>query len=268
MIKFIVTGTMRSGTTLTASILNSQKNTFCVEDYPWIKFPKKLKFSEDFHRFSNKLDAQFIYLGLSEPRLLERANVNDNLIDLYVSHLKEIFKCENVGFKRTMMPEAEMVDRTSNGYKIVILKRDTEKILRSWANRIDADVYTAAYRLSNWLIDNNYYSPAIPDDTYIVINFDELVNNLDKTLGELENFLGIKIQNPTTLYHSFNKNRSPFEKNSSFVDFGPHSLAKSLPNKYDDQIYKNLARQIDSGNFRPNLKQFLVRVARYVKAKI
>jgi hypothetical protein len=258
MKKFIITGSARSGTTLFASILNSQSNTFCLEDYPWRKFPKKTKFVEDFQCFSNNLDAQFLYLGLSEPRLSERANVDDNLIDLYISHLKEIFNCENVGFKRTMMTKAEMIDRISDGYKIIILKRKNEEILRSWVNRINTDVYSAADTLNIWLKEINYYSPDIPRESYIVINFDELISNLDKTLINLSKFLDLKIESPTIRYHSFNKNRSVFNINSSFSASKPHSLKKKLSRKYNDEIFKNIAKKIDAGNFKPSVKSKLI----------
>ena len=250
--KFIVTGSMRSGTTFLASILNSQQSTFCLEDYPWRTFPKKIKYSEDLQKFSSELDAMFIFLGLREPKLIERANVEDNLIELYISHLKEIFNCENVGFKRTMMKKAEMADRVSDGYKIIILKRDTEKILKSWISRINTDVDSAAHDLYTWLKDINYYAPAIPYDSYILIDFDEMVCNLDQTVGKLADFLGFKVQNPTIRYHSFNKDRAAFGINSSFSKLGPNTLARRLPKKYDDQIFKKLANQIDSKKFRPS----------------
>lgn len=268
MVKFIVTGSVRSGTTFLASVLNSQQNTFCLEDYIWRNFPRTLKYFEDLQYFSNVLDANFMYLGLRPPKLQERANVDDDLIELYISHLKEIFNCEHVGFKRTLMTEAEMADRVNDGYKIIILKRDTEKILKSMVGRIDTNVDISAERLYFWLKDIRYYSPKIPFNSYMVIDFDEMLFNLDETLGKLETFLGFKVQNPQILYHSFNKGRAAFGTNSSFVNLGPKTLARSLPKKYDDQIFKKLASQIDTKKFRPSLKRMFSRFVRKYVAMV
>ena len=265
MKKFIVTGSMRSGTTFIASVLNSQPMTLCVEDYPWSSFPKNFKTQEEFLRFSTELDSKFIYLGLPEPRLAENATLDDDLVDLYISHLKKVFQCEYIGFKRTMMPKSEMIERIKEGYKIIIVKRDVEKILKSWVNRVHTDIHDAAERLQHFLKEINYYHPEITSDQYIVIDFDTMLANIDQTLLSLSEFLGIKIENPTMRYHSFNKNRAIFDQNSSFVkDYSDSLMLTSLPRKYTPEIFKMLAALVESGKYKPRLKQKVRRFMKYI----
>ena len=259
---------MRSGTTFTASVLNSQPMTFCVEDYPWGVFPKKFKTQEEFLLFSSSLDAKFIYLGLPEPRLAENATFNDDLVDLYISHLKKIYECENVGFKRTMMTKSEMLERIKDGYKIIIIKRDAGKILKSWVSRINPNIHDAAERLQHFLKEINYYQPRIPSDQYSVIDFDEMLANFDQTLLSLSGFLGIKIENPTVRYHSFNKNRAIFHHNSSFVKNSPNNLMlMGLPRKYKPGTFKKFAAMVESGKYKPRLKQKILRFMRNIYVK-
>ena len=257
--KFIVTGSFRSGTTYASSILNSQQDTFCLEDYPWFLFPKKFKNREDFLRLSNYLDAKFSYLGLEKPRLAERARVDDNLTDMYILHLRDIFNCKNIGFKKTMLTKAEMIDRINDGYKIIILKRDTKEILKSWVNRIDTNIYHSADTLFNWLKDIDYYQPGIPKETYIIISYEEMISNLDKTLNNLSKFLNLKIENTKVLYYSFQKNRSTFDGNSSFFYSSRQNLMlENLTKKYDSEIFEQIAKQINNKNYKPSLKFKLI----------
>ena len=273
MKKFIVTGYMRSGTTYLASVLNSQKNIFCLEDYPWITFPKKLNFIEDLLGFSNYIDSKFLYLGLPQPKLARNLKVNENILDLYISHLKKIFKSENVGFKKTVMTKADMLDRIYDGYKIIILKRNTKDIIKSLVNRtVNPDIYTIGKNLQRWLKNINYYSPDLPPNSYMVINYVEMIENLDKAISDLSSFLDLNIKNPTIRYHSFNKNRSTFDSNSSFfelfnknrstfdsnssfLELNAKSFVKTLPAKYDDNTYLHIANQIDAGIFKPPLQE-------------
>ena len=60
MIKFIITGYTRSGTTFLASILNSQKKSFCFEFNP-LSF-KNLSSQEEEDYFNSRLEAIFINL--------------------------------------------------------------------------------------------------------------------------------------------------------------------------------------------------------------
>ena len=65
MIKFIITGYTRSGTTFLASILNSQKKSFCFEFNP-LSF-KNLSSQEEEDYFNSRLEAIFINLGMEGP---------------------------------------------------------------------------------------------------------------------------------------------------------------------------------------------------------
>ena len=139
MKKFIVTGLMRSGTTYMATILNSQKSTFCIEDNPFemISEARKINSVEDFNVFYNIILSQFIYLGLDSPKNLYSAKNVEDILNLYFLHLCKVYKSENIGFKITMLKQDKILNFINEGYKIILMKRDLSKVLKSWVNRID-----------------------------------------------------------------------------------------------------------------------------------
>ena len=256
--KLIVTGSMRSGTTYVASILNSQKNLFCIERNPW-KIPKKAKYYEDFACNVNSLDANFLYLGIEPPNFISKAKVGDSLLDIYIDYLKNIYKVENVGFKITMMTTNEMLSRINEGYKIIIVRRDPEQILKSWVTRINPDINHAASKLYLWLKEINFYSPNLPLNSYIVVDYEDLIKDQEKILEDLSKFLKINLEIPTLRYHSFNKNRSTFKSNTSFnYPEKKDLIVNNLPIKYDDELFKKVANLIINKKFKISFQNFLI----------
>lgn len=253
MKKFIITGSMRSGTTYFASILNSQVNTFCLEDYPWRTFPNQFQSVEELLTFSNNLDARFVSLGLPRPKLAEHLMEGDDTINLYIEHLKQIYACENIGFKRTMMTNQEIHDRVEDGFKIIIMKRDIKQILKSYVHRIDADINKAASHIQNWLKDINYYN--IESNSVMVLDYDELINSYQNTINRVSKFLELKIEDVGTRYHSFNKGRYTFSSNTSFISNDNNKLLSRLPTKYSDDDYEKVSQLVEQGIFKLKIRK-------------
>jgi hypothetical protein len=269
MQKFIITGSMRSGTTFLASLLNSQNDTFCLEDSPWKRFPKVFSNAEHFNCVVNRIDSDFNYLGLREPKLSAKAMDGDSLVDLYIQHLKSLYASKNVGFKITMMTRKEIQSRVDEGYKIIIMKRDSESILRSWVNRLSPDLEKASHMLQEFLIGINYYNPDLPEETYRVINFSDMIANLEQTLEELSEFLGIELQLVNEKYHSFNKGRATFSGNSSFVEAAGSSMSLNYPAKYSDVDFRNCSELVDNRKFKIGFKARIIQyLAKTYKDKI
>ena len=249
-VKFIVTGSMRSGTTYMASILNSQNNMFCLEDFPWHFIPKKFSTREEFLCFSNSLDAKFIYLGLPSPKIAKSLGVGDDVLTHYIDHLTKIYGTSNYGFKRTLLSKKELVEFEEQGFKIIILRRSTEDILKSWVTRIEPDLDHAAYRLQRFLNEINYYEPDLPKQSYLVVQFDDLIKNTDHILDITSEFLGAKIQKVDQLFHSFNKGRFNFEQNTSFNLSDRKMYVDELSTRLSADEIKKVAHLVDANSYK------------------
>ena len=262
--KFIITGSMRSGTTYTASFLNSQKNLVCLEDAPWRKIPKRFENREDFLCFCHQMEARFLYLGLPQPFLLRNAKDTNDLINLYIEHLRNIFDCKNIGFKVTMMNLNEMLHAVDDGYKIIILSRSTEKILNSWVNGINSDLQKAAYSLQKFNYDAEEALSRKNNKNFLRINFEDIKTNKTSTLKKISKFIDHDVQPVKTTYHSFNRGRKIFERNSSFRST-KGQLFKSLPSKYSKQDIKRYVDKVESFSMKEPLIFKVVRYYNYLK---
>jgi hypothetical protein len=231
-----------------ASILNAQNNLFCLEDFPWNSFPAHFSSQEEFDVFLGTLEAKFLYLGLPFPMDLSSANNRDELIEKYINTLKQIFRSEHIGFKSTMMVRKNLeLMALEKGFKVIIMRRNHEDILRSWVHRIEPDLDVAAARLQGWLEEINYYDiDFIPKEKVKIIDFDFLLNNQQQCLGDLSDFLDFPISTPKERYHSFNKDRFPFSDNSSFrSDASVTSVLGSLPQRYSDSEIRIAANKVE-----------------------
>ena len=262
--KFIITGSMRSGTTYTASFLNSQKNLVCLEDAPWRKIPTRFDNREDFLCFCHQMEATFLYLGLPQPFLLRNANNTKDLLNLYIEHLRNIFDCQNIGFKITMMNLNEMLNAVDDGYKIILISRSTEKVLNSWVNGINSDLKKAAFSLQKF---NNDVEEALSiknNKNFLRINFEDIKINKISTLKKISKFIDHDVQPVKKTYHSFNRGRKIFERNSSFRTT-KGKLFESLPSKYSKQDIKRYADKVLSGSMKEPLIFKVVRYYNYLK---
>ena len=95
-IDFIVTGSMRSGTTYLASILKSQDSMACIEDKPWSLIASILRSMENLSVFCTSFDAKFTYLGLPAPSLRNVRNLFEVYL-VYCRHFCDLLGCELLG---------------------------------------------------------------------------------------------------------------------------------------------------------------------------
>lgn len=256
---FVVTGPFRSGTSYISALLNSQKQVSCVEDNTFINLKKKnFNYQEELLCYCNHINAKFIAKGIPSPNLHNDINSLDDLCDVYISFLKKILSCQNIGFKITFLNKNELIKLANEDFKIIIMKRSTEKILQSWVNRIDSNLNEAAWKLQKYLIQINYYNPTfLPLNSYKVIDYDDLLENPDKVYRDLGNFLGFEVKTVEELYFSFNKvNKVTFINNSSNYN-NAHYLNQILPKKYRDEDYVKVSNLVDNKNFKIGL---LVRI--------
>lgn len=246
--RFIVTGPMRSGTTYMASIMNSQSGFVCLEDDPWSLFHriKAVRTKEQFDCICAQIEAKFTYLGLPSPSLRNCAG-SDEMFKLYCQHLLDIYSSSNLGFKRTMMAMADIQARISEGWKVILMKRDASAILKSWVHRIEPSLECAAFRLRSYLESLNHYDIEHKHDSILVVDYEALRDKPEVVLGKVSTFLNHDISLPSQRYHSFNKGRFLFDRNTSFAqDKDPSCLAlakyrDSLPIAYSDSQIQRYA---------------------------
>lgn len=274
-VDFIVTGSMRSGTTYMASILNSQCSMACLEDKPWKLIDRDPKSAEHFSNFCTSLEAKFIYLGIPAPNV-RAVRTFPEVYSVYCQHLRDLYDCDFLGFKSTMMSLSDIKFHTQKGARVILMRRNSEKILRSWVGRISPDLKNAEYMLSKYLRSINYYN--IPDelrDSLHVVDYECLASDPERCLGEVSEFLGKTVSIPEIRYHSFNKNRFPFGKNDSSAflssDLDEASLVNRLPRLYTETDYRLSAKRVEKGlgvakivecKIKDSVKKFALKIYR------
>ncbi len=269
MNKFIITGSYRSGTTYLSSILNSQTSTFCFEQSIFHNLEKDFSNQEEFLCFSNQLDARFMSYGLPMPQLHKKAKSKNEITYFYIEHLKNTFNCTNVGFKKTMLTRDTIKNLVNDNYKIIIMKRPVEKILKSWLNRIEPNLNNAALKLQNFLKEINYYSlDFLSPNSFKVVDYDALVEKPEFILKDLSRFLEFEIKlpteliyslnKPTNLSHSFKEKTNKYTTNSSIEFASSNSLPYRLPKKYSDKEIHEVSGLVQNGKFKLKLKNLLV----------
>lgn len=233
MKKFIITGPYRSGTTYLSAILNSQQNSVCIE----IDINNFI-YHEDLNKRNfliNILSSKFLSLPINTPDFKNAKNSQEMKMALE-NELKIFYNVNNIGFKQTMLKIDDLKKLISEGYKIVILRRNYNDIYRSWINRIDLNKTRSLFNLLDYLKSINFYnfSNEIKNKCFIV-DYEELISNKNEILlNDLSDFLNFKITIPCKLYYSFNKNLKEFKDNSSYKIIKKQS--KYLDN---DQFLKN-----------------------------
>jgi hypothetical protein len=250
---FFVTGSMRSGTTYMASILNSQERIACLEDKTWSLLAEAPKSFEHFSVLCSSIEARFIYLGIPAPDLRSACNQGE-ICRIYREHLLNYYSVETIGFKSTMMNLRDIQEQSSHGSKVILMRRSPESILRSWVGRISPDLEDAEYRLSCYLASiNNYIIPVSLADSVYIVDYEHLVSSPVEVIDNVSTFLGKELFLPETRYHSFNKGRFPFEKNTSHLKCQAGSAEKylllsKLVRLYEDKDFKLSAERVLRGS--------------------
>jgi hypothetical protein len=232
-----------------SSILNGQSDTACIEAYPYQLFKSSYEFSEDLLCDLSIRESEFINLGIDVPQF-KKARSSEDLITIYNQHVVDLFSVSNIGFKRTMLSLEEISKRVDEGYRVVIMRRDSKSILKSWVRRIDSDILNGAHRLSRYYSSINNFQFGDLAKSVIVVDYENLVENRKYELKKVSDFLNISIDADMTRYYSWNKNKVAFDNNSSFKAATLDSpFLNSLKEKYPEEIYVKLARDIDTRSF-------------------
>ncbi len=255
---FYVTGPMRSGTTLLASLLNSQSNSACIEDRnPLSMRSRSFKSIEDFNSFNAYIEAQFIEIGLPAPEL-RLAKSAMHMLQIYCSHARELLGVDHLGFKITMMDLRQIKECTNEGSKVLLMRRtNSYELLSSWIGRVRPSLEYSFKELSRYYHDiNNYCLSEDLKSSAMVIDYEMLVSNPVPTLDQISDFLGVKLVEPEVTYHSWNRLRkSEFVGNSSKFNYGSCEIDQSflagrLKRKYTDEQIRKHADLLDQGKLR------------------
>lgn len=264
---FIITGPMRSGTTYLSSILNGQENVACLEAYPHGMFRANYEYREQLESEFAIRESEFIHVGLQSPDFSAAQNLEE-LVGVYSEHIRRELGVYSLGYKRTMLSEQRIREHVAEGAKVIIMRRATESIMRSWVKRIDPSLASAAYTLQKYYKSINYYKEIAVLDGVMVVDYEDLVDNLDGCLDTLSNFLEIKISPDVTRYYSFNKNRRPFTDNSSFHHSERNAgVLGTLPTRYIDEDYISISHEVDNGQYISRkliIKEVLLRLGRKI----
>jgi hypothetical protein len=270
-IKFVVTGPKRSGTTWLASILNSQPDVACLEtDIPQVSFPRRFSSQEEFDCFCAGLDANFIRMGLAPPTGIRGATDREDLIYRFTQHLRETLDIHHLGFKQTMLGRKALKVVTDEGYKVILLARKHEDVLRSWVHRIEPNLSHAQLRLHKWLVDVNWYSLSfLPNDSTLVVDYDFLLNNTGKVLEAISEFLSFQVTMPQVLYHSFARHGTGFHGNTSFpIHHQSSAMRTSLPAQYTDLDFMRAASRLRPGQSHDHLLRAQALLQNYRRLRV
>lgn len=246
MKKFIITGPYRSGTTYLSAILNSQQDSVCIE----IDINNFI-YHEDLNQRNfliNILSSKFLSLPINTPNFKNAKNSQEMKLALEIE-LKNFYNVNNIGFKQTMLKIGDLEKLISEGYKIIILRRNYNNIYCSWINRIDPNKTRSLFNLLDYLKSINFYnfSNDIKKNCFIV-DYEELISNKNEILlNNLSDFLNFKITIPDKLYYSFNKNFKEFKNNTSY------------------KIIKKQSKHIDNDQFLKNSKKINFILFKYIQ---
>ena len=119
MTKFIITGFKRSGTTYLASILNSQKSSFCFEFNPF-DF-KNIKNIEEHNLFNSSINGLFINLGMKGPILRNIYDYQEQE-NAFIEFFHNKHKTHHAGFKVTNLYPTQLNMLIKRGYKIIHIR--------------------------------------------------------------------------------------------------------------------------------------------------
>lgn len=245
MSKFIVTGYTRSGTTYLASILNSQKTSFCFEFNPLTFRDLKSDIEENY--FNSRINSIFINLGMEGPNLrniLDYKTQEKTFINFF--HTKH--NTLHAGFKKTLLSFKDIKNLIQRGYKVIIIKRNIEDTFKSNIARMDLNMSRVSLHFRNYLEEINYYKLNLPETSFKLVDYENLIEDKKNQLLDISNFVNFEIDQNVDLYHSFNKGRYIFKNNSSFDN------KSSLP------IFENLQKYINfvEGKFDYSLSLYQI----------
>ncbi|MEQ8314086.1 MAG: hypothetical protein RL839_00660 [Gammaproteobacteria bacterium] len=171
-----------------------------------------------------------------------------------------------------MHPAEKILRRINEGYKVLLMRRRTEDILKSWLRRIDPSLANASVQLKEYFEAINQYDLDVFGGQAMIVEFDQLTQTTDDCLQKIGNILDVKICLPDQIYHSFARGKQEFSVNSSFAG-SPESggLRDVLESAYSEQAIARTARLIDKRELLgiyPLLKSKIGKMAYSEEAKL
>ena len=238
IIKFVITGFPRTGTTYLAALLNSQKNIVCIESnletHNLVKNSYKIKSKRDLNILCTEFESHFTYNGFNPPNFRNFDNIID-IKETYYNELKKIFKSDFIGTKSTRIGFDEIKNLNKENIKVIVTVRNSKEIIKSAYNKFEnSTLIDLAIDLKDYKKDLNNFK-LIENKNILLINLNEFIDNQRSLFKILSKFLKVEIKKPKKLYYSWNKNRGDgsFFINSSFgsknnIDLKYSKIDKSI----------------------------------------
>jgi len=251
-VKLLVTGQMRSGTTFLCNFLNSQDNAVVYADFLRTPFDIGLKLGikdtkaplnerEKNILFSN-LMAEGSILGFDFSDYLDRESFN-NWDEFFTKSLDALAPLDNtpnaelVGLKKTeetlylkALLEADC--------KIIYMIRDPRDVLISSKNRFAH--YKPFPFLKRWQENLAFAEQFSRHPNFMLLKYEDLMLDKDKTLEEISSFLGVAIQVLENQKLKSKSHDGTYNDNSSFGDikklFDPKGVARWKSKKDSEEV--------------------------------
>lgn len=231
MVRLIITGHMRSGTTFLSNFLNSQEGFYIYSD-----FNKSIMYNAQLYNlkslnqklsdvqknvFLAELVAEWSSLGFKKPPF--KREDFDSTIDLlrlsidYIPRLEEALddNVQMVGIKTTN-EDVFIKDFISNEFKVIIMVRDPRDILISSKNRFAwYNIHHTIYKIKVLL---DLYVKYSSHKNVMIVKYEDLMIQPKQTLDAVLGFLDIKYEINYNIEFLKSRNFFVYKENSSFGD--------------------------------------------------
>ena len=233
--KFLITGPWRSGTTYMSCILNSQQNAFCWETP--LNNAKKINDQQGLNIYNSIFNVPLLTFPSINIKPLNKYPLNKiEIIDQMLNNIGSYYNVDNHGFKQTMINESDLLEYTKKNFKIIIMRRKFDDLFQSALNRITEDKDHIAEKLKIYYESiDNYNFKKINQKNILIVDFEDLITDINSTLFKISDFLEFKVTNPEVLYYRYAKNigDKSFSSNSSYFDTNKFIISKDTINKYE-----------------------------------
>jgi len=228
MIKLLITGEMRSGTTLLANFLDAQENFTIYRDFLHIdRLRGRIGVTSTIENLTTLQKTRLIYsfnyddnakLGFTVDLLPTEFS---NLIEFYQNILEKITQPEDVVVGHKTTRAYAIVDELVKfvpDFKVIFVLRDPRDVVSSaierWGNMHDRSVFHYIENwLQSWTVIEKYKHDHKLASKVFVLRYEDLVLHTDRTLLHVAQFLGV---GKLTVPKMMNDYGSDWFHNSSF----------------------------------------------------
>ena len=248
MKKFLITGFKRSGTTFISSLLNTNENIACIE-YKLMSL-NDIRTVRDLNLYNSNTIDNLLHFEIKPPLIDSIGVKKEYLINNFLRNLSNHYKVNYVGFKQTELNLNQIKEAIKFGFKVIITKRNLEKVYTSQVNRFQINPFLIARNIKGYIKEiNNFSFESDILANILIIDFNNLKDKKEQVIKQLSNFLGTEIKNYEKLYYSFNKGLIFSERNTSFyLDYKLNQkdldLIKFIKGKKNFYFFLNLFFEI------------------------